>query len=72
MYDTDYQTFTFRRPKFQQVLGWKIFKNIHPKTPGNDFLAVYLCINGKSFVKTLLIDNLSKLCFYGILRTVVA
>ena len=50
MCDRDFQTLTLCRPKFRQNFGpfadkWlKIFENIYPKMPENEFLAVYLCI----------------------------
>ena len=46
----DFQTLTLCRPTFQQNFRpfadkWqKIFENIYPKTPENEFLAIYLCI----------------------------
>ena len=59
----DFQTLILRRPKFRQNFGpfaakwWKILENIYPKTPENEFLAVYLCIVEKNFVKSLLFDQ---------------
>ena len=46
----DFQTLTLCRPKFWPHFGpctdkWqKIFENIYPKTPENQFLAAYICI----------------------------
>ena len=60
------------RPKFRQNFGpfadkWrKLFENIYPKMPDNEFLAaVYLCINiiGKFHKIPLLLDQ-RKLWFY--------
>ena len=51
------------RPEFGQNFApfaakWrKIFKNIYPKTAENEFLAIYLCIIEKEFVKSLLFDQ---------------
>ena len=51
------------RPEFGQSFApfaakWrKIFKNIYPKTAENEFLAKYLCVIEKEFVKSLLFDQ---------------
>ena len=45
------------------------FKNIHPKTPENEFLALYLCIL-KIFRKNCLIKK-GKLCYYERLRPLI-
>ena len=59
----DFQTLTLCGPKFRQNIEpfadkWrKMFDNIYPKTPENEFLAVYLCIIKKYFVKSLLFEE---------------
>ena len=59
----DFQTLTLCRPKFLPHFGpctdkWqKIFENIYPKTPENQFLAAYICIFEKNFVKLMKESN---------------
>ena len=49
----------------------KIFENIHPKMPENEFLALYLCIFENILCKNSLIKT-RKSCFYGRLRPLIA